>query len=92
MTSEQREAAIERMYGPLPTDGVTRRDVAAALDALLSEFVVLHRDDVTEERKLVGGTPAPLWLGKGAGASGGRPHARLVTRWEPITNKERADG
>lgn len=81
MTDAQREAAIERMYGPLPTDGVTRRDVAAALDALLSGFVVLHRDDVERrnEYRVEEGTHRAT-------------HRRAVwkgpwTRWEPITKE-----
>ena len=50
-----------------------RRTARAALAALMSEFVVLRRDDVTEER---GDAPATSHL------------RRLVTRWEPITNED----
>lgn len=78
MTPEQREAAIRLMADRLaqqPYAGA-HQESAACLDALLSEFVVLHRDDVAEER---GDSPATNHL------------RRLVTRWEPITNTEDTD-
>lgn len=68
---DQRDPAAMNQY----------RDYArAALDALLSDHVVLHKDDVTEEER--------LWLFYPP-----TPERSLVSRWEPITNpKERNDG
>lgn len=82
MTPEQREAAIERainawFYDAALTEHNTARErMGLALDAALSGFVVLHRDDVTEE------TRPPTWSDERG------EQRRLVTRWEPINHNE----
>ena len=78
MTPAQREAAIELMARAMADEYAVvgtafLEDAESALDALTEEFVVLHRDDVTEER---GDSPATNHL------------RRLVTRWEPITKED----
>jgi hypothetical protein len=79
LTPEQREVAIELLDLAI---GEYREEAESALDALLEEFVVIAKDDVTEELGPVAFSMAP-----------GHDYARLVTRWEPITNtKEENDG
>ena len=103
LTPEQREAAIEAIsWTETMEHGRLGSEVArAALDALLSEFVVLHRDDVTEamEARIVDRDGAHSWRSNVEVADRldvvRAPHHieqrtiwTWVTHWEPITNKD----
>lgn len=88
LTDAQREAALEQLADAIMGDcGCPWRCKAVpecrcfragriALDALTDAgYLLIARDDVTEEKRwtLYGKPPT---------------HARLVTRWEPITKEE----
>ena len=68
---------VAPVQGPMPLDWVAEQ----FLDALTEEFMVLHRDDVAEER-------ADCEVTITNGVLNSRPKRRLVTRWEPITKED----
>lgn len=100
MTDEEREAAIEAMRsaddpgksGASRLLPLANPDAERYLDALLSEFVVLSRDDVTRE---YGWYDRVRQKAKNVGrhldpqeADDPDMRRRLVSRWEPITKEQ----